>query len=133
VQFITTAALLGPLTAAAAGASGTRGLALITAFTGMLQLAVVAIRYLRLTAVRTFALTGAARLLSTRFKNHLIGRGALLTVGGIVLPLAADGALLWAALLLAVGGELLGRYLFFVTAVPVHMLAPYVDVEREAA
>jgi DMSO reductase anchor subunit/ferredoxin len=133
VQFITTAALLGPLTAVAAGASGARGLVLITAFAGMLQLAVVAIRYLRLTAVRTFALTGAARLLSTRFKNHLIGRGALLAVGGIVLPLAGDGALLWAALLLAVGGELLGRYLFFVTAVPVHMLAPYVDVERAAA
>jgi hypothetical protein len=38
-----------------------------------------------------------------------------------------------AALLLAVGGEILGRYLFFVSVVPKHMAAPYVAAASEGA
>jgi hypothetical protein len=37
------------------------------------------------------------------------------------------------ALALAVGAEILGRYLFFVSVVPKHMATPYVPVESEAA
>jgi len=37
------------------------------------------------------------------------------------------------ALTLAIVGEILGRYLFFVSVVPKHMAAPYVAVEGEAA
>jgi hypothetical protein len=38
-----------------------------------------------------------------------------------------------AAFTLATAGELIGRYLFFVTAVPRHMTAGYTLAEREAA
>jgi hypothetical protein len=37
------------------------------------------------------------------------------------------------ALLLALGGEILGRYLFFVSVVPTHMVAPYIPAGSEAA
>jgi hypothetical protein len=35
--------------------------------------------------------------------------------------------------LLAVAGELVARYLFFVSVVPTHMAAPYLSIGREAA
>jgi hypothetical protein len=37
------------------------------------------------------------------------------------------------ALALALGGEILGRYLFFVSVVPKHMAAPYIPAGSEAA
>ena len=59
---------------------------------------------------------------------------ALLVLGGIVLPLLAQSAvLLWVALVVALAGELLGRYLFFVSVVPKHMAAPYLELGSEAA
>ena len=57
--------------------------------------------------------------------------GILLAAGAIVLPLLVAPAML--ALTLAIGAEILGRYLFFVSVVPKHMAAPYVPVESEAA
>ena len=41
--------------------------------------------------------------------------------------------LLILALALALGGEILGRYLFFVSAVPTHLAAPYLPLQSEAA
>ena len=38
-----------------------------------------------------------------------------------------------AALTLALVGEILGRYLFFVSVVPKHLAAPYVAAASEAA
>jgi hypothetical protein len=49
----------------------------------------------------------------------------------MVLPLLGAPAAL--SLALAIGAEILGRYLFFVSVVPKHMAAPYVAVEGEAA
>jgi hypothetical protein len=37
------------------------------------------------------------------------------------------------ALALALASEILGRYLFFVSAVPKHLAAPYLATAREAA
>jgi hypothetical protein len=65
------------------------------------------------------------------FAKHLVARGVLLAAGAIVLPLLVAPAAL--ALALAVAGEVLGRYLFFVSVVPTHMAAPYIPVESEAA
>ena len=66
-----------------------------------------------------------------------------LVVGGLVLPLLWGGGAgpgWWGGwgsaglgFALALGGELLGRYLFFVSVVPKHMAAPYLTVESEAA
>jgi len=84
-------------------------------------------------------LKGTARLLSTVLARHLMARGALLAVGAIALPLAVSapgsqpGSLvLLLALICATAGEILGRYLFFVSVVPKHMAAPYLP-ETEAA
>jgi hypothetical protein len=78
----------------------------------------------------------------------LLVRGVLLALGAIVLPLLAGEAgydllplgpakaghyVLPLALVLAVAGEILGRYLFFVSAVPKHLAAPYIASAGEAA
>jgi DMSO reductase anchor subunit len=71
-------------------------------------------------------------------------RGAMLAVGGVLMPLlVAASATQWtpltnallmgASLLLAMGGEILGRYLFFVSVVPRQMAAAYLPAAREAA
>ena len=70
-------------------------------------------------------------------------RGCVLAVGGVVMPLLianrpdlGDGLsalLIGASLVLAMGGEILGRYLFFVSVVPRQMAAAYLSAAREAA
>jgi hypothetical protein len=104
------------------------------------QFVLLAVRFLRCIASDSLELKGTARLLSTVFAKHLVLRGVLLAAGAIVLPLLltsveADLQVgLWVlALALALGAEMLGRYLFFVSVVPKHMAAPYIAVESEAA
>jgi hypothetical protein len=64
----------------------------------------------------------------------LIARGVLLVLGGVVLPLVATGAAVWwAALVVTLAAEILGRYLFFVSAVPTHMVTPYIEIRGVAA
>ena len=134
VQFNLTAAALGPLLAAALGASDARGLALAAAAMGGAQLVFIALRFVRLVAGNTIELQGTARLLSTTFKPHFIASGVMLAVGGVALPLLATStATWWAALLVALSAEILGRYLFFVSVVPKHMAAPYLQIGSEAA
>jgi hypothetical protein len=51
-----------------------------------------------------------------------------------VLPLLATApATWWSALAVALAAELMGRYLFFVSVVPKHMVAPYLQIGTEAA
>ena len=140
VQFNLTAAALGPLLAAALGASDARGLSLAAAAMGGAQLVFVALRFVRLVAGNTIELQGTARLLSTTLKPQFIASGVMLAVGGIALPLVAIGAIgttstatWWAALLVTLAAEILGRYLFFVSVVPKHMATPYLQIGREAA
>ncbi len=140
VQFNLTAAALGPLLAAALGASDARGLSLAAAAMGGAQLVFVALRFVRLVAGNTIELQGTARLLSTTLKPQFIASGVMLAVGGVALPLVAIGAIgttstatWWAALLVTLAAEILGRYLFFVSVVPKHMATPYLQIGREAA
>jgi Fe-S-cluster-containing dehydrogenase component/DMSO reductase anchor subunit len=139
VQFSLTAALLGPLVAAAAAAGDPGLLAVAAATAAGAQFVVLALGFFRCIASDSLELRGTARLLSTAFARHVLLRGVLLAAGGIVLPLlarpaGADGhPLLIAALLAALSAEVLGRYLFFVTVVPRHFAAPYLPAAREAA
>ncbi len=134
LQFNLTAGALGPLLAAGAGASDARWLVLAAAAMAGAQLVLVALRFIRLVASDAIELKGTARLLSTTLRWRFLSRGALLALGGVVLPLVAtNGAMLWAALALALGGEVLGRYLFFVSVVPKHMATPYLELGSEAA
>ena len=137
VQFNLTAGMLGPLVAAAVGAGDARWLGVAAAAMGGAQLLLLAVRFLRCIAADTLELRGTARLLSTVLARPLLVRGALLTVGAIVLPLVgpaeAGRYVPVAALTLALGAEILGRYLFFVSVVPSHLAAPYITAAREAA
>ena len=49
------------------------------------------------------------------------------------LPALWSALAMGAALALAMGGEILGRYLFFVSVVPRQMAAAYLPAAREAA
>ncbi len=131
LQFNLTGALLGPLFAAAVGVGDVQWLAIAAAAGAGSQFVLLAVRFLRCIAADSLELKGTARLLSTVFAKHLVARGVLLAAGAVVLPLLGAPAML--SLALAIGAEILGRYLFFVSVVPKHMAAPYIPVESEAA
>jgi formate dehydrogenase iron-sulfur subunit len=134
LQFNVTAAALGPLLAVAAGAADPRRLSLVAAVMAAAQLAVVTLRFVRLAASGAIELQGTAHLLSTILRPWLIARVVLLVVGGMALPLLATSALAWsAALAIALSGELVGRYLFFVSVVPKHLAAAYLPIAGAAA
>jgi formate dehydrogenase iron-sulfur subunit len=130
VQFHLTAATLGPLFIAAIGAGGPRLLAVASATMAGAQLVALALRFLHLSASDTVELRASGRLLATTFRSRFVCRGVLLALGGIALPLfTSHPAVLWIALAAALAAEILGRYLFFVCAVPKHMAAPYLGSE----
>jgi DMSO reductase anchor subunit/ferredoxin len=143
LQFNLTAATLGPLFAGAAGVGDSRWLGVAAAAMAGLQLVLLAVGVLRCIASDGLELRGTARLLSTVLASRLVTRGVLLVGGAIVLPLLAvsfdavsggRGRFLFVgALGAALAGEILGRYLFFVSVVPRHLAAPYLASAREAA
>jgi Fe-S-cluster-containing dehydrogenase component/DMSO reductase anchor subunit len=127
LQFHLTALVLGPLFAAAIGAGSARWLTAASAVAAAIAVVAFALRYLRISTSDSVELRGTARLLATWFAWPLVLRGLLLLGGAVVLPLTSvHPAVLILALVLALAGEVLGRYLFFVTAVPRHMAAAYI-------
>jgi Fe-S-cluster-containing dehydrogenase component/DMSO reductase anchor subunit len=140
LQFNLTAAILGPLFAAAAVAGPNRWLAIAAASMAGAQATVFALRFFRSVASDSLELKGTARLLSTVLAGRLVLRGILLAVGAIALPMLATGLpdapgrlLMFGALLVALAAELIERYLFFVSVVPKHLAAPYIASASEAA
>ena len=75
-----------------------------------------------------FELRASARLLAHDLRTAFIARLALLMAGGMVLPLTGHGGIGFG---FALAGELLSRYLFFVSVVPRNMAASF--FRREAA
>jgi Fe-S-cluster-containing dehydrogenase component/DMSO reductase anchor subunit len=133
LQFNVTAGLLGPLFAAAVGAGDRRTLALAAVTMAGAQFALIALSFFYFIASDVAELKSTVRLLSTVLADRLLLRGALLALGGIVLPLVGGGAAIAGlALVLAVGAEIIGRYLFFVSVVPKHLSAPYIASASEA-
>lgn len=133
-QFVGSALLLGPMAAAAAGLPPVPVWRAITMAVGAVQLVFIALMWRSLQVSSSRELQGARRLLRTTLRPLAIARVLLLVVGAVLLPAAISGtAALGAALALATAGELIGRYLFFVAAVPRHMTAPYLADDREAA
>ncbi len=141
LEFNLTAGILGPLFAAAVGAGNPWWLAVAAAAMAAAQLGLVGLRFLRCIASDSLELRGTARLLSTVLAPHLLWRSLLLAAGAIALPLwGAAGPqglpsplVIAAGLALALAGEVVGRYLFFVSVVPKHLAAPYLATAREAA
>jgi len=127
-EFFGTTALLGAVAAAiCAGAKGGRPLAiatLIVAVTNLLKMTWCALSSMH-------ELNTSWQLLSTVLANKVYLRFALL-MGGLFLLLAADprwAQFLGASMILA--GEFTGRYLFFVSVVPMNIASDYLT--REAA
>jgi formate dehydrogenase iron-sulfur subunit len=130
VQFNLTALTLGPLFAAAIGTTASRGLAVAAAAMAGCQLILLALKFFRLSGSDAVELQASSRLLATTLRTPLIMRGVLLAVGGIAMPLfTSHPVVTWIAFALALAGEIVGRYLFFVSAVPKHLSAPYLGVE----
>lgn len=125
LDFHLTAWLLGPLFLAALGVRIPPMLTLAAASAQLLNLVT---RLIELTCSDEFELRASARLLGNDLKNLLFWRMVLLITGGVALPLLDLPVY---ALLVATAGELLGRYLFFVSVVPRNMAAPF--LRKEAA
>lgn len=131
-DFFLTAALLGPLFAVAIGAAQGRLLTLVGVAAASAQLLNQTLRFLWLIASDAFELQASARLLSTTLAKALLLRGSLLLAGGIALPLSGLGGAYSAALALAFAGEIVGRYLFYVSVVPKNLASPYLAAGERA-
>jgi formate dehydrogenase iron-sulfur subunit len=133
-EFYLSGAILGPLLAASAGLGARAWLLSFAIAAAGLQLLNLAIKFLWLVSSDTFELKASARLLSTQLRSLLIARSALLILGGIILPLRSQSIPGFAcALAIALLGEILGRYLFFVSIVPKNMAASYLGSQKAAA
>jgi formate dehydrogenase iron-sulfur subunit len=134
VEFYLTAAILGPLLAANLGLSGKQWLITATVGAAGLQLLNLALKFLWLVSSDTFELKASARLLSTQLRSLLVVRSTLLILGGIALPLySPNREVLAIAMAASLVGEILGRYLFFVSVVPKNMAASYLGSHKVAA
>ena len=117
VDFYLTALLLGPLFL---GVLGVRTPLLATVLAAVAQLLNQTVKLLRLTASDEFELRASGQLLASRLRIPLVARLALLIVGGILLLLLGRPVEAFAA---ALAGELLSRWLFFVSVVPKNVAA----------
>ncbi|HWY45124.1 MAG TPA: DmsC/YnfH family molybdoenzyme membrane anchor subunit [Candidatus Sulfotelmatobacter sp.] len=133
-EFYLSGAILGPLLAATIGLGAKQWLLTAAVIAAGLQLLNLAIKFFWLVSSDIFELKASARLLSAQLRSLLLLRSALLIFGGIILPLQSHGVVgLAAALALAFFGEILGRYLFFVSVVPKNMAASYLGGRKAAA
>jgi formate dehydrogenase iron-sulfur subunit len=116
--FYATGLLLGPLFIRAMGVSGAPWIAWAAAAGGVAQLLTESLRFLWLTRSEQFELRATALLLSGRLRQWFLWRMGIVVLAGIVLPLISAG--FWPALAtlgVALAGEWLGRWLFFVSVV----------------
>lgn len=127
--FLLTGAVLGPLLLAATG-SGGPALSAVAAGAAMTQVLNQIWKFFALNRSEEFEKQATARLLSNEFSRHLLVRLALTAVGGVALNLAGFPAV---GFVLAFIGEVLGRYLFFVTVVPKNMAMTFFGPQQEAA
>lgn len=127
--FYFTALTLGPLFIAALGVHYLP-FAFFASAAAAGQLLNQGLKLLRLIRSDEFELKASARLLSKDLERLFLAQLALLAAGGILLPLAGKAAM---GLPLALAGELLGRYLFFVSVVPKNMAATFMAGGRRVA
>jgi DMSO reductase iron-sulfur subunit len=127
-EFVLTGLLLGPLFVASLGVSSSV-LPVVGAAAAIAQLLNQIAKFVALMRSEEFEKQASARLLSQELARPFLVRLVLLVAGGVALPLAG-----WmtAGSLLALAGELLGRYLFFVSVVPKNMALSFFE-HAEAA
>lgn len=126
-EFFATAVLLGPAFVRVSGASDATWLLWASIAGAAAQLLVQALKFLRLSNSETFELRASSLLLSGRFRGAFLTRLGILIVAGILVPIVLPSSLLAtaSAFTIALAGEWLGRWLFFVTVVPKNMAAAF--------
>jgi DMSO reductase anchor subunit len=124
-DFHLTALLLGPLFLATLGA---RIPPLAICVAASAQLLNHLLKFALLSATEDFELRASARLLVHDLRTPFFARFALLIAGGVVLPTVHFAA---AGFVLVLAGEILSRYLFFVSVVPKDVASGF--FRREAA
>jgi formate dehydrogenase iron-sulfur subunit len=133
-EFFATALLLGPLFVRATGVSDARWIAWTAAAGGAAQLLTQALKFLWLSHSETFELRASSLLLSGRFRAAFLVRLGVLIIAGILAPLAfSSTSAAVVAFALALAGEWLGRWLFFVSVVPKNMAAAFSARSKVAA
>lgn len=137
-EFFFTGLLLGPLFVRALemealGSWEQVWLARAAVVGGAAQLLTQVLKFLWLSRSERFELRASALLVSGRLQTAFLIRLGLLVVAGVVIPLTAPSR--WSAVVaftLALGGEWLGRWLFFVSVVPKNMAAAFTRSGRAA-
>lgn len=130
-EFFSTIVLLGPLFVRAMDSMDAVWLGRAAAAGGAAQLLTQVLKFLWLTRSEQFELRGSALLLSGRLQRQFLVRLFLL-VAAIMLSLM-PGIPSAIVLLLALAGELLGRWLFFVGVVPKNIAAAFTAPGKAAA
>ena len=127
-EFGSTTALLGACGAnILTGAATDARHAVLWAFG--LALTTNGLKLARLACSQVHELHGSWQLLTTVFSNHLLVRLLMTGAGLALLPFAEVAWIRVASAALMIGGEFIGRYLFFVTVVPTNMATEYLAQE----
>ena len=133
-EFYSTGLLLGPMFVGAMGVAASAPWVLWAGVAGAgAQLLTQTLKLLWLLQSEEFEMRASALLLSGRLRQALLGRLGILVIAGIAIPLSFDST--WArvlALALALAGEWLGRWLFFVSVVGKNLAAAFTGMRRAA-
>lgn len=133
-EFFATALLLGPAFVHALDPRAPAAVAIASIAGGVAQLAGQSGKFLWLSRSETFELRSSSLLLGGRLRGLFVARLAILITAGIVVPITSGSAWLIRGAFAAVfAGELLGRYLFFVSVVPKNIAAAFGSSTRRAA
>jgi formate dehydrogenase iron-sulfur subunit len=92
---------------------------------GLAQLATQSLKFLRLSQSEVFELRASSLLLSGRLRPMFLTRLTLLIAVCVATPMFTSQAASIGILVLALGGEWLGRWLFFVSVVPKNTAAAF--------
>ncbi|MES1257197.1 MAG: DmsC/YnfH family molybdoenzyme membrane anchor subunit, partial [Acidobacteriota bacterium] len=130
-EFFATALLLGPAFVRVLTDHVPPAVLLASVLGGAAQLIVQTGKFFWLSRSETFELRSSSLLLAGRLRTLFGARLAILAIAGILLPLT--GYLTAAVFLAALLGEMLGRYLFFVSVVPKNIGAAFTSGTRRAA
>jgi len=139
VEFYSTTLLLGPLfvqilLVQVLGGAIPSWIRLAAAAGASTQWIAQMLKFLWLSRSEVFELRASSLLLSGRLQNLFLTRLAVLAFAGVLLPLfASRGWMVAVAFAMALGGEWLGRYLFFVSVVPKSIAAAFTSGERTGA
>ncbi len=123
IDFYATALFLGPLFVRALNVSDAPWTAWAAVAGGAAQLITQTLKFLWLSRSEAFELRASSLLLSGRLQKPFLIRMAVLVIAGIVMPLTSMPPA--ATLALALAGEWLGRWLFFVGVVPKNVAAAF--------